>query len=1088
MRKKLLTRARRAIAELAVTAKRVTTNSKIDREWYLRAYPDVAGSGADPAAHFVEVGKNEGRYPSPETLREEVSGVFDSAWYLVQNPDVAQAGMDPLEHYVLWGYAEGRAESPERTIRLPASFLVENALSSYERAYSVIKSSAEFDTDWYIATYTEGDADEIEFLRADPIAHYVHFGAEAGFDPSPWFSTVQYLERHADVRTAGENPFSHYLAHGRSEGRDLYTIGFRSERWRIDREEWLARHKLDDVLVSIVMPTRNRQAVIGRAIESVLAQTWNNWELLIVDDGSTDDTVSLLRNYSDRRIQYFANDGAPGVSGARNSGLKRAKGSLIAYLDSDNEWVPEYLRYMVSELQCSGAESAYAVLEARLPSGKVEYLAKPWSRDELLWENFIDLNVYVHRRTTWERHGGFDESLRRMVDWDLIIRYTNDAPPAFAFFVGVYYSTSSDLLRITQTESVAWLYAIRNRYLIEWERVFSEVAVRREDLVSVVMCVSGRPGATDACLQSLFSTEAGAAFELIIVDNGSDAETRKVLADWSSRHSTIKLITFRGNNQFALGSNLGFAASLGAKVVFLRSDTELCDGWLVALTRPLKDPVVKGTQPRVVDRDGRLQSVGLVFSGKTPLAYGIYEGFPGDFEPTMKPRRFSALTGVCFAVRAIDFARLRGFDPLFINGLEDVDFCLRLGGGQPVFQYVPDSLIVRRDAPASGQREHLLQNRQHFVANWNERIAGIPTDDVYYQQDGVEVLSRNADLPDWFGQRHAVWQPVHSPDVKRIPFVVRRAQRQLSGRTVAIKTPCPERSRREHWGDYHFAVALEAALQRRGVSARVDFLNEWYTRSNASDINLVLRGLSRFIPQRDTLNIMWHLSHPLAVDSEEFNGFDHVFVASNTWAEALSSRVRAPVEALAQCTDATRFMPEQFDTTVRHELLYVANSRKQERAVVLAAKAADMPISIYGEMWEGLAPAEWVKGSLVPNHELPAWYAGAGVVLNDHWPDMRNLGFVSNRIYDALACGAPVVSDNISDLSEELRSGVVFFSDADSFKSAIEAARSRPGDRSPEAYELSRYVRTHHSFDARANAIIRVVSRLLAHASPPGIK
>jgi hypothetical protein len=95
-------------------------------------------------------------------------------------------------------------------------------------------------------------------------------------------------------------------------------------------------------LVSIVLPTRNRAACLVDAIESVLAQSYPHWELLVVDDGSEDDTAAVLARYDDPRLRSFAIAHA-GCSAARNHALRQSRGELIAYLDSDNTWFPAFL-------------------------------------------------------------------------------------------------------------------------------------------------------------------------------------------------------------------------------------------------------------------------------------------------------------------------------------------------------------------------------------------------------------------------------------------------------------------------------------------------------------------------------------------------------------------------------------------------------------------------------------------------------------------------------------------------------------------------------------------------------------------------
>lgn len=97
-------------------------------------------------------------------------------------------------------------------------------------------------------------------------------------------------------------------------------------------------------LVSIIMPSYNTAKYICESIESVMSQTYKNWELIIVDDCSTDDTDSIVAHYlSDKRINYIKNEKNSGAAVSRNRALREAKGRWIAFLDSDDLWMPDKL-------------------------------------------------------------------------------------------------------------------------------------------------------------------------------------------------------------------------------------------------------------------------------------------------------------------------------------------------------------------------------------------------------------------------------------------------------------------------------------------------------------------------------------------------------------------------------------------------------------------------------------------------------------------------------------------------------------------------------------------------------------------------
>ena len=226
-----------------------------------------------------------------------------------------------------------------------------------------------------------------------------------------------------------------------------------------------ARAVQADICVSIIMPVLNRAAIIGDAIASVLAQSHRHFELIIIDDGSSDDLSAALECYPDPRIKLITNSRNQGVSAARNRGLDRASGDIIAYLDSDNSWDPDYLSIMVGALaDHRGHGCAYAgqtVFQAVASPTDVPVEERrairlcPFNRSRLEERNYIDLNVFAHRRHLVALHGGFEESLRRLVDWDLILRYTRDGPPLMVpALLGAYRAGVADN-QITATEDFA---------------------------------------------------------------------------------------------------------------------------------------------------------------------------------------------------------------------------------------------------------------------------------------------------------------------------------------------------------------------------------------------------------------------------------------------------------------------------------------------------------------------------------------------------------------------------------------------------------------------------------------------------------
>ncbi|HXX81218.1 MAG TPA: glycosyltransferase [Thermodesulfovibrionales bacterium] len=179
-------------------------------------------------------------------------------------------------------------------------------------------------------------------------------------------------------------------------------------------------------MISVVMPVWNRSTVVGRAIESVLGQSYKDFELIIIDDGSHDSIDDVVRPFLSERVKYYRIEHR-GVSAARNLGVQRATGELVAYLDSDNVWHSDFLAQMEDALSSVDYDAAYCLARrfVRAQNGEIVedgVLGREFCFKELLENNYIDLNTFVHTRRIFDLKGGFDEKLRRLNDWDMIIR------------------------------------------------------------------------------------------------------------------------------------------------------------------------------------------------------------------------------------------------------------------------------------------------------------------------------------------------------------------------------------------------------------------------------------------------------------------------------------------------------------------------------------------------------------------------------------------------------------------------------------------------------------------------------------------
>lgn len=189
-------------------------------------------------------------------------------------------------------------------------------------------------------------------------------------------------------------------------------------------------------LVSVIIPAYNAEAYLSKALDSVLSQTYDSLEVLVIDDGSQDRTADIAREAaaSDGRVRLIQQDNG-GVAAARNSGIEHARGAYIAPLDADDFFYPQKLEAQVARMETGGERMGmvYCWWISMNHEGDVFGGASPWNLEgkvyeQLLYVNFVgNASVPLYRRSALEQVGGYDESLRARggqgcEDWELSLR------------------------------------------------------------------------------------------------------------------------------------------------------------------------------------------------------------------------------------------------------------------------------------------------------------------------------------------------------------------------------------------------------------------------------------------------------------------------------------------------------------------------------------------------------------------------------------------------------------------------------------------------------------------------------------------
>lgn len=235
---------------------------------------------------------------------------------------------------------------------------------------------------------------------------------------------------------------------------------------------WLELHPpgVEGPLISVILATRDRPRLLGRAIESVAAQRYRNWELIVVDDGTAAETRAVVEAAADKRLRLVEGP-RMGLSSARNAGLANLSGEIVCYCDDDNVMHPGWL-HAVAEV-FSGrddVEVAYGVsiAEQKLPGEPAPeaswpfFWQLPWSRQTLLEENVTDAGALAHRSSLEDAR--FDDELATGEDWDLLLRLTMNREALAIPAISHAYTMNGEDRMSDDADHRAGLEKIRRRY------------------------------------------------------------------------------------------------------------------------------------------------------------------------------------------------------------------------------------------------------------------------------------------------------------------------------------------------------------------------------------------------------------------------------------------------------------------------------------------------------------------------------------------------------------------------------------------------------------------------------------------------
>ncbi len=513
--------------------------------------------------------------------------------------------------------------------------------------------------------------------------------------------------------------------------------------------------------VSVVLPTYNRPDRLRTALASLATQTYQDFEIIVVNDAGSD-VGSVVAACVDRhRIMTITHDRNRGLAAARNSGLRAAKGTYIAYLDDDDRYLPRHLETLVAYLDRDECRVAYTdawrVQERQTDAGYIETGRDvPYSYDfkpaDLLVSNYFPVLCVMHHRTCLDEVGLFDESLFAHEDWDLWIRMATrfpfkHLPVRTAEFTWrtdgssmtsgtreTYWRTTEIIYRKYRpyADLICGVREAQDKRLTEMRAVGSA----KHCVCSIVMPVWNRVELTKDCLTALAGLKDQPEYELIVVDNGSTDGTTDFLRQLSG---DVRVIVNKENLGFAKACNQGAAAARGKYLVFLNNDTIPQPGWLTALVAEVDSYTEVGiVGSKLLYPDGTVQHAGVVRDCSRRLPYHIYKSFAASHPAVNQRREFQIVTAACLLIRRALFDEVGGFDEGYVNGFEDADLCLKVRQRGYVIVYQPRSVVVHLESQTPGRKLHDDVNATRFLDRWGAQWwAG--DEDLHFHIDGYKL-------------------------------------------------------------------------------------------------------------------------------------------------------------------------------------------------------------------------------------------------------------------------------------------------------------------------------------------------------------
>jgi GT2 family glycosyltransferase len=542
----------------------------------------------------------------------------------------------------------------------------------------------------------------------------------------------------------------------------LRWLEFNHEQLKLDPE------KIKDLIIefsirpkiSIVLPTYNSNLKwLSEAIESVREQVYENWELCIADDASTNPCVrDLLLNYAERdsRIKLLFLEENGHISKASNSSLSLASGDWVGFLDHDDLLTPDALFWVAHYINANhSARLIYSDEDKLDESGLLTdpYFKPDWNRELFYGHNLIT-HFAVFAKSLLVEIGGFRAGFDGAQDYDLALRCIERIPSSSIVHIPrvLYHWRVHDISTAKKIEAKPYSMLAGGRALKEHfirrginadpELIGHGYRIRYQlptspPLVSLIIPTRNGLSYLKKCIESILARTKYENYEILIIDNDSDdPETLSYLGSIIEA-GRVKVIPSPGPFNYSELNNKAVDLAKGEIIGLLNNDIEVIEGdWLSEMVSRAILPDVGAVGPKLLYGDGSLQHAGIIL-GIGGWAGHSHKGFPGDTHGYVArvslAGEFSAVTGACLIVRKEIFRKAGGLDAENLTiACNDVDFCLKVNelGFRNV--YTPFATLYHHESATRGYEDtpekklRFKKELDFMLKKWGNKINNDP--------------------------------------------------------------------------------------------------------------------------------------------------------------------------------------------------------------------------------------------------------------------------------------------------------------------------------------------------------------------------